>query len=152
MGEIPPASEAVEIARCAWHHPDADDENRKAITTWLLRMLANQRKVSEEIIIPTDNCLSRPSPGSHTLLEDFKLRHRALDVEKARAEMVQAKLEALRYAARINEGELDDPDTQMQILGGGAGLNVNGWGRPDSTLDRTASHPCARIMVVRPAQ
>ena len=129
-GEIPPASDAVEIARCAWHHPGTNEDDRKAITKWLLRMLANQRKVSEEVIIPTGQLFIEALTGSHTLLEDFKLRHRALDVEKARAEMVQAKLEALRYAARISEGKLDDPEIQTQILGAGAGVNVNVPGGP----------------------
>jgi hypothetical protein len=115
-GEIPPASEAVAIARCAWTHPGATDDLRKEITKWLLFVLANQRKVSEEIIIPTGQLFIEALTGTHTLLEDFKLRHRAVDVEKARAEMVQARLEALRYAVRVSAGKLGDPEVQTQIV------------------------------------
>jgi hypothetical protein len=70
----------------------------------------------ETITVPTDSLFIEALPGSHPILEDFKLMHRAVDVEKARAEMVQAKLEAIRYAARISAGKLDDPEIQTQIL------------------------------------
>jgi hypothetical protein len=39
-------------------------------------------------------------PGSHSLLEDFKLLHRIADVRKKQAEVRHAELENLKLAAR----------------------------------------------------
>jgi hypothetical protein len=43
--------------------------------------------------------------GTHPILEDFKLMHRALDVKKVQAEVRHAELENLRLAARLASGE-----------------------------------------------
>jgi hypothetical protein len=55
-------------------------------------------------------------PGTHPLLEDFKLIHRALDVKKVQAEVRRAELENIRLAARALEGEREDPDVEKKIV------------------------------------
>ena len=54
--------------------------------------------------------------GTHPLLEDFKLIHRALDVKKVQAEVRYAELENVRLAARALEGEREDPDIEKKIV------------------------------------
>jgi hypothetical protein len=58
-------------------------------------------------------------PGSHPVLEDFKLRHRALDVQKVGAELRAQELENLRLAERLRAGEHEDPrvDKRVEIKG-----------------------------------
>jgi hypothetical protein len=129
LGAIPPPGEALEIARCAWTKPGASDEDRARITTWLVQVLDNQRRVAETIVVPTGQLFVEALPGAHPVLEDFKLLHRQIDVRRARAETLQEEIEALRYAARIDAGTLGDPDVQTQILtpdGTGVNLAVGG--------------------------
>ncbi|MCP4421048.1 MAG: hypothetical protein GY805_30930 [Chloroflexi bacterium] len=134
FGEIPAPSEALEIARCAWK--GASEEEKERITHWLVEVLNNQRRTSEIIIVPTEHLFIEALPGAHPLLEDFKLRHRKVDVQKARAEALQEKLEALRYAARIVKGELGDPDVETQIVGPDSlGVNVDTANAPDSSTE-----------------
>ena len=60
--------------------------------------------------------LHRGLVGTHPLLEDFKLIHRALDVKKVQAEVRHAELENVRLAARALEGEREDPDIEKKIV------------------------------------
>lgn len=55
--------------------------------------------------------------GTHTLLEPFKLAHRAYDAARAREELRRAGLENLRYAARLvgDEPLLEDPETETRV-------------------------------------
>ena len=55
----------------------------------------------DEIIIPTGQLFIEALPGSHPLLEDFMLLHRAEDVRKVKAEVRHAELENLRLASRL---------------------------------------------------
>ncbi len=73
----------------------------------------------EEIIVPTNNLYIEALPGSHPLLEGFKLKHRAVDVEKAKAEHRAMVLENIRAEARLLNLEFGDPqvDKFIQIKG-----------------------------------
>lgn len=65
-------------------------------------------------------------PGSHALLEDFKLLHRAEDVRKVKAEVRHSELENLRLAARLAAGEHADPDIEKVIVvDGDASVSVD---------------------------
>jgi hypothetical protein len=55
-------------------------------------------------------------PGTHLLLEDFKLVHRAIDVKKVQAELRRAEMENLRLAARLAVGNYGDPDVERKIV------------------------------------
>ncbi len=130
LGEMPSPSEAVQMAQCAWK--EASDDERAEITKWLLRALNYRRLVSEEVVIPTGQLFMEALPGSHPLLEDYKLQHRRIDVERATADMIKERLEALRYAARVMADELGDPEVQTQVLSGSdAGVQVVVPGGPN---------------------
>jgi hypothetical protein len=85
-----------------------------------LRLLQSPRRDHEEIIVPTGELFIEALPGAHPLLEDFKLKHRALDVEKVRAEVQRQQIENLRLSARILGGDLQDPDVDKRIVIDGA--------------------------------
>lgn len=75
----------------------------------------------DEIVIPTGQLFIEALPGSHPVLEDFKLLHRAEDVRKVKAEVRHAELENLRLASRLAFGQadktlLEDPDIEKKIL------------------------------------
>ncbi|KVT85701.1 hypothetical protein WK59_12080 [Burkholderia ubonensis] len=90
----------------------------------------------DEIIIPTGQLFIEALPGSHPLLEDFKLLHRAEDVRKVKAEVRHAELENLRLAARMTAAESDpknlrflaDPEIDKKVIIHGdnnTGVNVD---------------------------
>jgi hypothetical protein len=80
---------------------------------------------TDEIIVPTGQLFIEALPGSHPVLEDFKLLHRIEDVRKVKAEVRHAELENLRLAARVLAGQLRDPDIEKTILvEGDAGVTV----------------------------
>ena len=66
--------------------------------------------------MPTDSLYIEALPGKHPLLEDFKLMHRIMDVQKVQAEVRKLELENLRYAARLLNDERDDPDTEKKVI------------------------------------
>jgi hypothetical protein len=119
LGEIPSPSEALEIAKCAWNRPHTSAQDKKRITDWLVTVLDNQLQTSELLVVPTNHLFIEALPGSHPLLENFKLRHRKIDTLRAHADLVKDRLEALRYAARLVAGEHGDPEVQTQILSAG---------------------------------
>jgi hypothetical protein len=78
----------------------------------------------DRIVIPTGQLFIEALPGSHPVLEDFKLLHRAEDVRKVKAEVRHAELENLRLASRLaaaasndtNLRLLEDPDIEKKIV------------------------------------
>lgn len=82
----------------------------------LIKRLSEARPTSDDIVVPTGHLFIEALPGSHPLLEDFKLLHRAEDVLKVRAEVRHAELENLRRAARLVNGERGDPDVEKKII------------------------------------
>ncbi|HZI47683.1 MAG TPA: hypothetical protein VFD75_07775, partial [Pyrinomonadaceae bacterium] len=83
---------------------------------WLELLLADPLRNGDEIVVPTNSLFIEVLPGTHPLLENFKLRHRELDVFKAQAEVRRAEMENLRLAARLLNAERDDPDVEKKIL------------------------------------
>jgi hypothetical protein len=80
----------------------------------------------EMVIVPSNSLYIEALPGTHPLLEDFKLIHRAIDVKKAQAELRHAELENLRLAARLANGELGDPDIdKVVVVGNGKNVTVD---------------------------
>ena len=82
----------------------------------LRQLLTTPLRDNEEIIVPTGSLFIEALPGVHSLLEDFKLIHRSIDVKKAQADVRRAELENLRYASRLLSGEHDDPDIEKKIV------------------------------------
>jgi hypothetical protein len=110
-----------------------DQAARKNRQSELKADLANYitaiRRSTDEIIVPTGQLFIEALPGSHPLLEDFKLLHRLEDVRKVKAEVRHAELENLRLATRVVGGQekvelLEDPDIEKKILIEGNGANV----------------------------
>ncbi len=77
----------------------------------------------EEIVVPTDSLFIEALPGAHSLLEDFKLLHRAVDVRKVQADVRAVEFENVRYAARLREGEREDPTIEKRIVVEGSVTN-----------------------------
>jgi hypothetical protein len=98
-------------------HPDDWDSfarNEAAFEEIMLRLLSKQ--TPEMVIVPSDSLYIEALPGTHPLLEDFKLIHRAIDVKRAQAEARKAELENLRLGARLATDELGDPDIDKVVL------------------------------------
>ncbi len=90
----------------------------------MLRLLSNQ--APEMMVVPSNSLYIEALPGTHPLLEDFKLIHRAIDIKKAQAEVRKAELENLRLGARLANGELGDPDIdKVVVVGNGHKVNVD---------------------------
>jgi hypothetical protein len=75
-------------------------------------------RTSDEIIVPTGQLFIEALPGSHPLLEQFKLEHRLLDLESVRAQNRHAELENLRLAARLvaDPQQLQDPHIDKRVV------------------------------------
>ena len=79
-------------------------------------ILANTTAEDDEVVVPTGSLYIEALPGSHPLLEDFKLLHRGVDVQKAFAEVRGAELENVRLAARIVAQEHGDPHIDKMVV------------------------------------
>ena len=90
----------------------------------MLRLLSTQSP--EMVIVPSNSLYIEALPGTHPLLEDFKLIHRAIDVKKAQAEARHAELENLRLAGRLAASEYGDPDIdKVVVVGSGQNVTVD---------------------------
>ncbi len=83
---------------------------------WLALLLADPLRNGDELVVPTNSLFIEMLPGTHPLLENFKLRHRELDVYKVLADVRRAELENLRLAARLVNEEREDPDIEKKIV------------------------------------
>ena len=105
--------------------PEAfDDDVREELKQLLIDRLSSPRRENELVIVPTKSLYIECLVGTHPLLEDFKLIHRALDVKKVQAEVRHAELENVRLAARALEGEREDPDIEKKIVVEGGATSV----------------------------
>jgi hypothetical protein len=106
----------LEAAMQQVHSKDAasftnHEDEFKAI---MIHLLSNEEP--RMVVVPSESLFIEALPGTHPLLEDFKLIHRAIDVKKAQAEVRRAELENLRLAARLAVGTFDDPDIEKKIV------------------------------------
>ena len=114
----------LETAMQAIHaqNPDSFAQNESYFEEAMLRLLSDQPE--QMVIVPSDQLYIEALPGTHPILEDFKLRHRAIDVKKAQADLRHSELENLRLAARLANGEFGDPDIEKKIVIAGGGTPV----------------------------
>ena len=126
-GQYPTQEEALETARCLWKRAGEDEGKRARVIEWLTDVLENQIFVSDEIVVPSGELFIEALPGSHPLLEDFKLRHRAVDMETATNQLRLNQIELLRRAMRLKEEDVSDPDVDrvIRVEGGSANINVD---------------------------
>lgn len=95
--------------------PDVYAAERDQIIDLINERQRSPRREKELVVVPSDSLYLECLPGKHPVLEDFKLVHRAIDVKKVQAEVRAQELENLRYAARLLQGERDDPNIEKQI-------------------------------------
>ncbi|MCB1761729.1 MAG: hypothetical protein KDI27_01150 [Gammaproteobacteria bacterium] len=109
---------------CCLHdklEPERFDEIKPLLKKHYAQLLKSTGGATQRLVVPTGSLFIVALPGTHALLEDFKLMHRALDVKKVQAEVREAELENIRAAARLlvfedTPGMLDDPDIDKLIM------------------------------------
>ena len=105
------------LAECMYRkNPDEFSKNQERFKKLLIDRLMSGRAEDDRVVVPTSSLYIEALVGTHPLLEDFKLIHRALDVKKVQAEVRHAELENIRLAARALEGEREDPDIEKKIV------------------------------------
>jgi hypothetical protein len=105
------------LAECMYRkNPDEFHKNQDRFKQLIVERLMSGRPEDDRVIVPTTSLYIEALVGTHPLLEDFKLIHRALDVKKVQAEVRHAELENIRLAARALEGEREDPDIEKKIV------------------------------------
>lgn len=111
---------------CCLHDHDIDEYNRlkQVLRKWLELLLADPLRNGDEIIIPTGSLFIEMLPSDKSLLEDFKLKHREWDVYKVQAEVRKMELENIRYAARLLNDQMEDPDIEKKIVIQGIEKNI----------------------------
>jgi hypothetical protein len=82
----------------------------------LKTLLESPLRDDEEIVVPLDALYIEALPGARPILENFKLLHRQLDAADAQEKLRLHKLEKLRYAQRLLDDELGDPEVQGQYV------------------------------------
>ena len=111
--------ELLRMAAEVWNATSTSQEQKDSIEAEIQRRLTSPKKENELIVVPTGQLYIEALPGSKPLLENFKLKHREMDMEKVRHEVLEQMLDNVRRAKKIREGELEDPEVEKVI-------NVNG--------------------------
>jgi hypothetical protein len=91
----------------------------------LKRRLDNARPDAEEIVIPTGSLFIELLPGAHSVLENFKRQHRAIDVADALADVITKRLDHLRVSARIADDKLGDPNVEKVVIAEADQVDLN---------------------------
>lgn len=83
---------------------------------------------NDVVVVPTNSLFIAALPDSHSLLQQFTLYHRMVDLMRAEAEQRGKELENLRRTAIIPSGEREDPniDHHVFIQGTVCGVVVTG--------------------------
>jgi len=106
-----------ELAKCLYNsNRNTYNQYKDEIKQWMIDRLNSGRPEDDRVIVPTKALYIEALVGTHPLLEDFKLLHRALDVKKVQGEVRHAELENVRLAARALEGIRGDPDVEKKIV------------------------------------
>jgi hypothetical protein len=109
--------EIQEFATCVYQNDrELFERNKEQFKKLVIDRLTSSRKEHELVIVPTTSLYIEALVGTHPLLEDFKLIHRALDVKKVQAEVRHAELENIRLASRALKGKDEDPDIEKKII------------------------------------
>lgn len=115
LGNYSP-EELKKLVRCLSDAGELNDENKEKFRDLLVKMYSNAYRPTEEVIVPTESLYIEALPGTHPILENFKLAHRAIDVKKVQAEVRHDELENIRLAARVLKGDYEDPDVEKKII------------------------------------
>jgi hypothetical protein len=79
-------------------------------------ILSNPSRNDDVLVVPTNSLFIAALPDSHTLLEQFKLCHRMIDVLSAEADARHKEVDTIRGVARILAGEREDPNIDQRVL------------------------------------
>jgi hypothetical protein len=90
---------------------------------WLKKLMATPLRNGDEIVVPTGSLFIESLVDPNSIVEEFKLRHRELDVYKVQEDVRRAGLENLRFAARLLNNEREDPDIEKKIVVQGNGTS-----------------------------
>lgn len=116
------SAELIEYAKEVWEDETISDEDRTTLSEILAKSLSSPVPDTQEIILPTGQVYMEALKGETTLLEDFKLAHRGLDVLKVQEEVREGRLENLRRAGLMVQDIPDfsdaDVDKNVRIIGG----------------------------------
>jgi hypothetical protein len=85
---------------------------KEQLRTQYKQLLSATRRNNDIITIPSGSLFIEALPAEHSLIEEFKARHRAVDVKKVQAEVRGMELNNVRYAARMLGAELEDPNIE----------------------------------------
>ena len=114
-----------DLATCLYNsEPDVYRQYKDQIRQWMIDRLTSGRPEDDRVIVPTKSLYIEALVGTHPLLEDFKLLHRALDVKRVQGEVRHAELENVRLAARALGNILDDPNIDKKITVEGIASDV----------------------------
>jgi len=112
--------ELLQYTAQIWNDSEASlsDEEKEALRTIVLQKLMQPESSEDMIIVPTGQLYMEALKGEQTLLEDFKLAHRGLDVLKVQEEVREARFENLRRAARLvsEEPNLEQPEVNKMVI------------------------------------
>jgi hypothetical protein len=109
--------EIQELATCVYKRdPQSFLKHKNEFKKMIIDRLTSSRTDGDEVVVPTTSLYIEALVGTHPLLEDFKLIHRALDVKKVQAEVRHAELENIRLASRALKGKDEDPDIEKKIV------------------------------------
>jgi hypothetical protein len=92
------------------------EDCREEFKQALVERLSSHTDDDDLVIVPTNSLYIECLVGTHPLLEDFKLIHRALDVKKVQAEVRHAELDNVRLAGRALKGNFEDPDIEKKVV------------------------------------
>jgi hypothetical protein len=104
------------------HEPEKFEELKGVLKHWFTQILADPLRNGDEVVIPSGSLYIEMLPSANSLLENFKLLHRELDVYKVQADIRKAELENLRLADRLLNAEREDPDVEKKIVVEGNGV------------------------------
>ena len=106
---------------------DAFDALKPALQAWLELLLADPLRNGDEMIVPTGSLYIEVMASENTLMEGFKLQHRQIDVEKARAGVMSQSIDNFRRIKRILKSDLEDPEIEkiVKVTGDGDPIDVD---------------------------
>ncbi len=105
---------------------DAFEAVKPTLQAWLELLLADPLRNGDEMIVPTGSLYIEVMASENTLMESFKLHHRQIDVEKARAEVMSQTIDNLRRIKRVLKSELEDPEIEKIVnIRGAVGATID---------------------------
>ncbi|MFQ6242564.1 hypothetical protein [Sinorhizobium meliloti] len=100
------------------------DQIKDQLQAQFKRLLTASRRADDMVTVPSGSLFIEALPATHSLIEEFKARHRAVDVKRAQAEVRKIELENVRYAARVLGDELEDPDIEKKVVVEGSSVVI----------------------------